>query len=53
MITRSIEAILAEARAERRAAQVDFLMRLTPRWESVLVALALAAFVVVAWVYPA
>lgn len=51
MSARPIEAIIAEARAERRAAQVDFLMRLTPRWETALVVLAIAGFAVVVAVY--
>ena len=53
MSARPIDLILDEARAARRAAQVEILMRLTPRWEMALAALAIAGFVVVAWVYAA
>ena len=45
--------VLELAETERRAAQVEFLMRLTPGWETALAALAIAAFAVVALVHTA
>jgi hypothetical protein len=51
MSTPSIEDVLAEARAARRAEKIDFLTWLTRQWDMALAALVIAGFAVVVTVY--